>query len=263
MNDPMKYFTKCMNASQASEETKECAAILYNNGDIHMGDRRLNHVAALTWNSQSCDNIFRLLENAISPTEAPWKTIYKALLVVHTILLYGSELAVDRCIDMCKFIHPLRQYNSALARKSLFSSGGTDFGAPVRATAVKLTDILMQDANIRQARAEVKDATTLVPLGETAAVVENHNSSEGGIHHMTYGQGLTTSVGAGFSLDAVPGMYEGRPERYFDDAHDPRSRTMQGNAPLTRDVSCCIVPFVASDDDDDDNNNGKWFDIIC
>lgn len=233
MTDAGKYFSKWMTLSQSTQETKECAAILYNDSDIQMGDRRLNHLAALTWNSQSCDNIFRLLENAISPTEAPWKTIYKALLVVHTILLYGSELAVDRCINMCKFIHPLRQYNSALARKSMFSSGGTDYGAPVRTTAITLSDILMQDANIRKVRAEMKQENTLVPLGET--VVENHNPSKG-IQQMTYGQGITTSVGAGFSLEAVPGMYEGRPERYFDNTNDPRSRTTQGNSQITRDV---------------------------
>lgn len=234
MVDAAKYFSKWMSASQASEEARQCAAILYNDGDVPMGDRRLNHLAALTWNAQACDNIFRLLENAISPSEAPWKTIYKALLIVNTILLYGSELAVDKCINLCKFIHPLRTYNSALARKSIFSSGGTDYGAPVRAMATSLSDILMRDENIRKARADAKDQTTLVPLGEDFSEV--HNPSKG-VQSMTYGQGLTTSVGAGFGLEAVPGMYEGRPERYFDNSNDPRSRTTQGNAQHTRDVS--------------------------
>lgn len=234
MSDSSKYFTKWLSTSQSTEETRQCAAILYNDGDIQLGDRRLNHLAALTWNAQSCDNIFRLLENAISPTEAPWKTIYKALLVIHTILLYGSELSVDRCINICKFIHPLRQYNSALVRKSIFSStGGTDYGAPVRAMAVTLSDILMQDSNIRKVRMEARDQSTLVPLGED--FTENHNPSKG-VQQMTYGQGLNSSVGAGFGLEAVPGMYEGRPERYFDNANDPRNRTTEGNAQITRDV---------------------------
>ncbi len=241
MSDAAKYFSKWLTASQSSEEAKQCAAILYNDGDIAMGDRRLNHLAALTWNAQACDNIFRLLENAISPSEAPWKTIYKALLIMNTILLYGSELSVDRCINMCKFIHPLRQYNSALARKSMFSSGGTDYGAPVRAIATSLTDILMKDENIRAARAQVKDQNTLVPLGEMPE--ENHNPSKGLMQQMSYGQGLTSSVGAGFGLEAVPGMYEGRPERYFDNTNDPRNRTTQGNSQITRDVSFYFLLF--------------------
>ena len=54
---------------------------------------------------------------------------------------------------------------------------------------------------------------------------------------MSYGQGITSSVGAGFALNAVPGMYEGRPERFFDDPNDPRARGRDiGDAQVTRDA---------------------------
>lgn len=238
MSDAAKYFTKWISASQSSQETRDCAAILYNDTDVQMGDKRLNHLAAMTWNSQSCENIFKMIESAISPTEAPWKTIYKALLIVHTILLYGSELAVDRCISICKFIHPLQQYNSALAKKKFFSSGGTDYGAPVRAMASTLTSILMRDEEIRKVRSSARAGQdSLVPLGES---FEKTNPSQG--VQMSFGQGINSSVGAGFGLEAVPGMYEGRPERYFDNDNDPRSRTTQGNSQITRDVSInCFI----------------------
>lgn len=57
---------------------------------------------------------------------------------------------------------------------------------------------------------------------------------------VTFGQGLETSVGAGFGLQAVPGMYEGRPERYFDNSNDPRKRASEHttDSQYTRDVSC-------------------------
>ena len=42
--------------------------------------------------------------------------------------------------------------------------------------------------------------------------------------NLTFGQGLDnqSGLGAKFSLEHVPGMYEGRPERYFDSSNDPR-----------------------------------------
>jgi hypothetical protein len=222
-----------MKGSQGSDEEKQVAAILYNDGDINFGDKRLNSIAALTYNSVSCQKIFAMLEKAIVPTENPWKTMYKALLIVHTIILYGSELSIDKCVDMCKFIYPLREYNSALVKKGFFGSGGTDYGAPVRAEANLVTNILMKDDNIRRARQEARAGqNTLVPMGES---FEQTNPSQG--QQFSYGQALTSSVGAGFGLEAVPGMYDGRPERYFDNANDRRNVATAGNSQITRDVS--------------------------
>ncbi|RYG62931.1 hypothetical protein EON64_16940 [archaeon] len=230
MSDLKSYFAKLTSGAQGSEEGKACALILFTDQDIQMNDQRLNNLAALTYNSKSCENIFAELEKAITPTENPWKTIYKALLLLHTIILYGSELAIDKAISLCKFVHPLQAYNSALVKKSFFSSGGTDYGAPVRATAAVITTILMKDENIRRARSEARTAD-LVPLGQA---FEQHNPQQG--LQMTYGQGLNSSVGAGFGLEAVPGMYEGRPDRYFDNESDIRNRNTTGNHQLTRDV---------------------------
>lgn len=228
-----KYFARLLSSYQSTEEEKLCAAVLFNDLDIFMGDKRLNHLAALTWNAQSCDRLFAMVEKAIVPAENPWKTIYKSLLVIHTILLYGSELAVDKAMNACKYIHPLQSYNSALVRRSYFSTtGGMDHGQPVRAAATALSSLLMRDEAIRQARAEVR-TDSLVPLGED---FEQHNPSKG-VSNMSFGQGLTTSVGAGFGIEAVPGLYDGRPDRYFDNQNDPVTRVTEGNSQITRDVS--------------------------
>lgn len=245
MSDLKSYFTRLTGANQGSEEAKACAELLFNDVDIKMGDRRLNNLAAMTYNSQSCERIFSVLEKAIEPVNNPWKTIYKALLLLHTIVLYGSELAIDKSINLCKFVHPLQQYNSALVKKGIFSSGGTDYGAPVRAEATTVTTILMKDENIRQARYEARAGqNTLVPLGEQFN--EQHNPSRGQQSIATYGQAVTTSVGAGYGLEQVPGYYEGRPERYFDNANDPRAKAIAGNHQITRDVRRCILLFLYS-----------------
>jgi hypothetical protein len=234
MADKSSYFSKLIKGYQSTDDERQMAAILYNDADINFGDKRLNSIAALTWNAGACQRIFAVLEKATVPTENPWKVIYKALLVLRTIVLYGSELSIDKAIDLCKFIYPLREYNSALVKKGFFASGGTDFGAPVRAEAILVTNILMQDSNIRQARFEARQGqNTLVPMGESFPQ-EQINPSIGA--NMGFGQVLNNSVGAGFGLEAVPGMYEGRPERYFDNTNDRRNVATTGNSQITRDV---------------------------
>lgn len=49
------------------------------------------------------------------------------------------------------------------------------------------------------------------------------------------------SMGAKFDLKQVPGLYEGRPDRYFDDKADPRKRS-QGveDSDHTRQVCVCV-----------------------
>jgi hypothetical protein len=235
MSQKSDYFSKLIGKAQGSDEERQVATILYNDNDISMNDKRLNSVAALTWNSQSCSRIFALLEKAIIPTENPWKVMYKALLLIHTCLLYGSELAVDKCINCCKYIYPLQDYNSAMVKRGFFSSAGTgtDYGAPVRAASTQLVSILGKDEHIRQARSEARAGhDSLIPLGEET--MEQINPSKG--LQMQYGQALTSSVGAGHSLENVPGMYQGRPERFFDDYNDSRNRTTAGNSQITRDV---------------------------
>jgi hypothetical protein len=45
-----------------TEEEKLCRDLLYSEYDITLGDKRLNNIAALTYNIKSCDNIFIYIE---------------------------------------------------------------------------------------------------------------------------------------------------------------------------------------------------------
>ena len=225
--------------AKAMEDEKRTHDLLFGDGtqqSVNMGDQRLNQLAALTYNSDSCDRMFALIERALIPTENDWKSIHRALLLLHTIVLYGSELAVDKSILMARHVNNLVEYNSATVRRKGFltKTGGTDYGAPVRMVARQLNPILLTDQGIRKARREARDAaggSAMVPLGQ---VQEETKAAA----VLSFGQGLETSMGAGFDLAAVPGMYENRPERYFDRSDDPRKRpVVTGDAQSTRDVS--------------------------
>lgn len=120
-----KYLEKALKHYSSTAEEKQVAELLFNNNiqGLALGDQRLNFLAALSYNAQVCEKIFAMLEKAISPTEYPWGVLHKALLIIHTLTLYGSELAVDKCVYICRFIHGLQEYNSALLPKKSFSFG--------------------------------------------------------------------------------------------------------------------------------------------
>eukprot|EP01035_Chromulina_nebulosa_P019264 gene19264-25119_t len=176
-----------------------------------------------------------MLEKAIDPTDNPWYTIHRALLVLRTIVLFGSEKAIDSSIQITRFVYMLQDYNSALVKKSRFSltSGGTDYGAPVRAEAKILVSILSTDESIRNARMKAREGqASLVPIGDLIDTGVVNDTPE-----MHFGQGIDSFVGAKFSLEAVPGVYEGRPDRYFDSLNDPRNGNIQtGDHQFTRDA---------------------------
>jgi hypothetical protein len=206
-----------------TEEEKLCRDLLYSEYDIILGDKRLNNIAALTYNIKSCDNIFIYIEKGLSITECTWKTIYKSLLLLHTIILYGSEIAIDKSILLTRYLPSLIIYNSALIKKGYLVSGGIDMGAPVRNAAKELDNILKNDNTIRQARYNARiNSDSLVPLGNSNS--SNNNSNEEALYNpakniingnsnnnsnmLTYGQGINSSIGAGYSLHDVPGMHE-------------------------------------------------------
>ncbi len=96
----------------------------------------MNSIAALTYNADSCERIFALIERALISQDNEWQTIYKAVLLVHTCILFGSEIAVDRVIGCGSQIYRLTNYNSAIHQKQgvLYNySSGQDFGGAVRA----------------------------------------------------------------------------------------------------------------------------------
>ena len=67
-------------------------------------------------------------------------------------------------------MHILQNYNSALVKKSssIFGvSGGIDYGAPVRAAATSLNNILSKDESIRKARYEAR-------TGQEVCIISRH-----------------------------------------------------------------------------------------
>jgi hypothetical protein len=185
-----------------SAEEQACETLLFDEQiSIEMGDQRLNNLAAQTFNSNICNKLFNLIDRALNPADNNWIVIYKALLLLHTIILYGSELSIEKSIDLCRFVYPLQEYNSALVKRSgLFGSkamGGQDYGGPVRAKAKELVPILMNDNTIRDERAKARTGgDMLVPMGVEIEHSDNDSSS-----FLSYGQGSERSIGAGYGLE--------------------------------------------------------------
>lgn len=185
-----------------------------------------------------------MLEQSLNPEKYPWQTLHKAILLLRTITTYGSEIAIDACIQLYRTVDKLQAYNSALVKQGgFFAVGGTDYGAPVRQAAKALCDILVSDDHIRQARQEAREAApdSLVPMGEDFAATAAASQGRSNAATMGFGQGFETAyLGAGFDLSQVPGMYESRPDRYFDDRNDTRARTTVGDHQFTREV-CAVT----------------------
>ena len=183
MSDLTAYLSRVKTALSGSTQSRQVSELIFNTNQEEnlfvLNDRRLNEIAALTWNKTTCDEIFDVLEKALTPEDYPWKILHNALLVLHTIVLFGSEIAVDKAVNIARFVFALQNYNSALVkRNSIFgsamggvsghSSGGTDKGEPVRIAAKNLFYILNNDNNIRTARKDARgESNTLVPLGDT------------------------------------------------------------------------------------------------
>lgn len=240
MSEFSSYLTRLTLNFQGTKEEKDCAAILFNDIDISMGDSRLNNIAALTYNMGVCEKIFGVLDKALNAQDNPWKTLYKAVLMLHTIVLYGSEISVDMAVKMCPLVYRLTTYNSVLSKQGFFSSG-TDYGGGVREISKVLYEILSSDHKIRAARSAAKDPNTLVPLGVAPKEQPSRKSNnlKGSSGQSAFGQGSiytsSSSMGAGFGMDQIPGMYEGRPERYFDKDDDiRRGPTVTGSNEVTQ-----------------------------
>jgi hypothetical protein len=247
MADLTKYLAKATLKFQTTAEEKLCAEILFSQLEVQPGDQRLHKIAALTYNTQTCARIMNVIEKALNPTEFPHTTLYKALLLVHTLVLYGSEGAVTATLAMDRTIASFLTYNSALVKRSsmfsfMNSTSGTDYGAPVRDVAKKIDDLLKDDQSIRSARAEARSHhdDVLVPPPSSSTVGSVPTGASGASvpeqSLLNFGQAPSKALGAGYGLENIPGMYEGRPDRYFDSDNDARRTLLTGDHQWTREV---------------------------
>jgi hypothetical protein len=66
MSEAKAFFSKISTNYQASDEERACANLLFDaDSNIVMGDRRLNKIAALTYNDQQCEKIYRYCDEAL------------------------------------------------------------------------------------------------------------------------------------------------------------------------------------------------------
>ena len=60
MAELSSYLAKITSRYQGTKEERDVADLLFNDQlSVPMGDQRLNNIAALTYNSQQCDRIFK------------------------------------------------------------------------------------------------------------------------------------------------------------------------------------------------------------
>jgi hypothetical protein len=60
MSDLKKYLAKAVTQYQGTREEKLLADLLFDDAlSVNMGDQRLNSIAALTYNTLQCNNIFK------------------------------------------------------------------------------------------------------------------------------------------------------------------------------------------------------------
>ena len=146
------------------------------------------------------------------------------------------------------------------------TQGGRDNGEPVRNKAGPLSAFLADANAIRAARNETQDQNNSIgpPVGaedyaapvkekppevvakskhDSRALVRDRVCGRGAPPpphprppppSPSYGSAAGQTLAAGFSIEQVPGMYEGRPDRFFDDANDPRNSKSTEDSHITR-----------------------------
>ncbi|CAM9877477.1 unnamed protein product, partial [Ectocarpus sp. 12 AP-2014] len=213
-----------------SESEKKVGSFLFNEKTEWATSRELHGLAALTFNEKECAGVMAVIGKALNPKDSTWRTLNKAVRLLRHFVLYGAERCVDHAWDHQRLIKELRRYNSAMhGRTSALNGGGTDFGGPVREAAAEvrgLDDLLKDSDAIREAREEGRTPDALLPMGapDDYKAPVKAKGIDLGIDD-AFGIVPQGSMGAKFDLKQVPGLYEGRPDRYFDDKADPRNRS--------------------------------------
>ena len=187
-----------------SSTIKTVSNVINDPANLKFNDARLNNIAMLTWNINTAEEVFSVLNKSLNPSEVSWKVLLNTLLCLRTIVFYGSEKAIDLTIELCPFIYKLQDYNSALVKNKLgFPVGGSDFGGPVREESKLLYKILVTDSEIRKARsdARAKQGGLLVPLGDKPTEPVANKP-------LQFGAGLASIVGASHSIENVPVIYK-------------------------------------------------------
>ena len=109
---------------KAHEAEKKIAAVLFHDKTDNASSKDLHSLAALTFNPQQADLMFRVLKSALDPQQNSWQTLLKAVMLVEHFVRFGAERCVDFAWDASREVDALVQYNSALVKGSFGSKVG-------------------------------------------------------------------------------------------------------------------------------------------
>jgi hypothetical protein len=211
-----------------SDTEKRLGSFLFDDDKDWASSREIHGLAALTFNDHECAVLMALLDRALDPKDSTWLTLAKTLKLMHHFVIYGAERCVDSAWDMQRRVEELCIYNSALhSRTGELMKGGTDYGAPVRRAAMELNDLLKDTNRIRRERESHREPDSLLPIGKADDYIPAQKPPElnpSASSFDSFGVVRTDALGAKFDLNTVPGMYDGRPSRYFDDTNDERAK---------------------------------------
>ena len=110
---------------KAQEAEKKIAAVLFNDKADNASSKDLHSLAALTFNPQQADLMFRVLKSALDPQQNTWQTLLKAVMLVEHFVRFGAERCVDFAWDASREVDALVQYNSALVKGNFGSKVGS------------------------------------------------------------------------------------------------------------------------------------------
>ena len=120
---------------KAHEAEKKIAAVLFNDKADNASSKDLHSLAALTFNPQQADLMFRLLKVALIPEQNTWQTLVKALMLVEHFVRFGAERCVDFAWDASREVDALVAYNSALVKGSFGTKVSLSAAAAAAAAA--------------------------------------------------------------------------------------------------------------------------------
>ncbi|CAM9332464.1 unnamed protein product [Phaeothamnion confervicola] len=220
-----------------SETERRLGTFLFDENVEWASSKDLHGMAALTFNEQECKVVMALISEAMEPADYTWKTLWKAVRLLHHFVVFGAERCVDHAWSMQRQVDELVPYNSAQHSKTgQILGAGVDHGEPVRREAAALKVLLGNTDRIRRERTAARDPTSLLPAGRADDFVAPDPDAGKIIVSRSedFGVVQTGALGAKFTLEQVPGMYDGRPERYFDRRNDPRRSGSVDDAQWTR-----------------------------
>ncbi|KAH7333946.1 hypothetical protein B0J17DRAFT_674788 [Rhizoctonia solani] len=135
---------------------------------------QMNDIAQMTYNQNDFVEIMEMLDKRLNDKGKNWRHVFKALTVLDYCLHAGSENTVIYFKDNLYVIKTLKEFQYV-------DEYGKDQGANVRQKAKDITNLLMDDARLREerrSRASMRDRMVKGGAGEFGADDEMENENK-------------------------------------------------------------------------------------